>query len=73
MILADRKTFTFARDLRTCQMLREALQENEGEMRKVNPRIRGLLKKMVEIAGDTVKGVRGRQRDLKAFLDGQEA
>jgi hypothetical protein len=54
-------------------MLREALQENEGEMWKVNPRIRGLLKKMVEIAGDTVKGVRGRQRDLKAFLDGQEA
>jgi len=54
-------------------MLREALQENEGEMRKVNPRIRGLLKKMVEIAGDTVKGVRGRQRDLKAFEDGQEA
>jgi hypothetical protein len=51
-------------------MLKEALQENEGEMRKVNARIRGLLSKMVEIGGDTVKGVRGRQRDLKAYMDG---
>lgn len=53
-------------------MLREALQENEGEMRKVNPRIRALLAKEVDIAGDTVKGVRGRQRELKAFLDGSD-
>jgi len=53
-------------------MLREALQENEGEMRKVNPRIRALLRNEVEIAGDTVKGVRGRQRDLKTFLDGAD-
>jgi len=53
-------------------MLKEALQENEGEMRKVNSRIRSLLSKLVEIGGDTVKGVRGRQRELRAYLDDAE-
>jgi hypothetical protein len=53
-------------------MLKEALQENESEMWKVNGRIRGILSKLVEIGGDTVKGVRGRQRELRAYLDGTD-
>lgn len=52
-------------------MLKEALEDNKAELHKVNGRIKMLLRKMVEIGSDTVKGVRGRQRDLKAFLDEQ--
>jgi hypothetical protein len=54
-------------------MLKEALAENEGEMRKVNGHIRGILCKLVDIGGDNVKGVRGRQRELRAYLDGTES
>lgn len=64
------QTYTFARDLRTCQMLKEALEENRNELHKVNKRVRGILAKLVELGGDTVKGVRGRMRDIKVYMEG---
>lgn len=52
-------------------MLKEAIEENRNELHKVNRRIRGILDHLVEICGDTVKGVRGRMREMKVYLEGE--
>lgn len=52
-------------------MLNEAMEENKGKLGKVNRRIRGVLDKLRELAGDTKKGVRGRSRDVQEALDGK--
>lgn len=51
-------------------MLKEAIEENQKELHKVAKRIRGILDELVEICGDTVKGVRGRMREMKVYLEG---
>ncbi|WVR08454.1 hypothetical protein IAU60_005509 [Kwoniella sp. DSM 27419] len=63
-------THTFARDLRTWTMLDEAMGTHSSQMTKVNPRIRKLLDKLRELAGDSKKGIRGRLRDVRHVLDG---
>lgn len=52
-------------------MLKEAMDENRNELGKVNKRIRAILAKLVEIGGDTVKGVRGRMREMKVYMEGE--
>lgn len=71
--LADKltlvKTHTFARDLRTWSCLSDAMQEHAGKLPKVGARVRGLLKALLELAGDTRKSVRGRLRDIGGVFD----
>ena len=50
-------------------MLKEAMDENRNEMNKVNKRIRVILNKLVELGGDNVKGVRGRMREIKMYME----
>lgn len=51
-------------------MLKEATEENRNDLGKINKRIRGILDRLVEICGDTVKGVRGRMREVKVYMEG---
>ena len=50
-------------------MLKEAMDENRTELHKVNKRIRTILDKLVELVGDNVKGVRGRMREIRMYLE----
>ena len=46
-------------------MLKEAMETNEASLNKVNKRIHHLLDTLLELGGNTVKGVRGRLRDVQ--------
>jgi hypothetical protein len=65
------QTYTFARDLRTWQMLNEAMDENKDKLSKVTRRVRHVLEAVIEYGGDTRQGVRGRLRDVKEHVDRQ--
>ena len=50
-------------------MLKEAMEENEAKLKKVNARTRSLLSKVFELGGDTRKSVRGRLKDVRESID----
>ncbi|ODN86094.1 hypothetical protein L198_07387 [Cryptococcus wingfieldii CBS 7118] len=64
-------THTFARDLRTFQTFSEHLSDPETtpKLPKLKVRTRKMVNVLKELAGDNVKGVRGRLRDVRETFD----
>lgn len=52
-------------------MLKEAMEDNKGQLSKVNRRIRGILERLLDLGGDTKQGIRGRLRQIELALDGE--
>lgn len=51
-------------------MLREAMEENRSSLGKLGTRQRKLLETLLELGGESKKGVQGRLRDVANALDG---
>lgn len=47
------------------------MNDHSGQLRKVNRRVRFVLDQVMEIAGDTKKGLRGRVSALRDAVDGK--
>ena len=48
------------------------MEENDVKIKihKVTKRVQGILEKLLELAGNTRKSVRGRLKDVEDYLDG---
>lgn len=63
------QTYTFARDTRTWTLLKEAMDEHSAKLGSVSIRVRGILRKLLEIGGDTKRSLQGRLKAAELALD----
>lgn len=53
-------------------MLKEAMEENQAKLNSASPRVRSILRKLLDVAGDTKRSLQGRLQAAKVALDKHE-